>query len=236
MCQKIEKQAKSSFTTCRVRLIILCLVGHIADKGVTWRRVALTKKRGKTQKMRGSEGKILEKRWKKRREEGKVWKEGKKKNGEKGEREEKGGRKKRYRKRRWDNACHVPSTFAQKATMFEPPRKNIKNAGNTRNMQIWAERTLVRHHKPTKMAPPQAQKATDAHCCPKNEQKCHKTPSPLSSTPRKCHEPHQKRQIDVQNSQKIPQKQKKTIWCPKLTKRGSYLGEKFEQARIKDFI
>ena len=27
-----------------------------------------------------------------------------------------------------------------------------------------------------------------------------------------------------------------TIGCPKLTKRGSYLGEKFEQARIKEFI
>ena len=36
-----------------------CLVGHIAGKGVTWRRVDLTKKRGKTQKMRGSEGQLL---------------------------------------------------------------------------------------------------------------------------------------------------------------------------------
>ena len=32
----------------------------------------------------------------------------------------------RYRKRRWNFACHVPSTFARKATMFEPPRKNTK--------------------------------------------------------------------------------------------------------------
>ena len=57
----------------------------------------------------------------------------------KGKREEKGRRKRekerlgrrpvtRYRKRRLDNACHVPSTFAQKATMFEPLRKNSKNA------------------------------------------------------------------------------------------------------------
>ena len=29
----------------------------------------------------------------------------------------------RCRKRRWNFACHVPSTFARKATMFEPPRK-----------------------------------------------------------------------------------------------------------------
>ena len=35
----------------------------------------------------------------------------------------------RYRKRRWNFACHVPSTFARKATMFEPPLKKTKNAG-----------------------------------------------------------------------------------------------------------
>ena len=49
-------------------------MGHIADKGVTWRRVALTKKRRKKREVKGGEGKLLEncgKKVKKRREEGK---------------------------------------------------------------------------------------------------------------------------------------------------------------------
>ena len=120
-------------------------------QGVTWRRVALTKKRGKKQKMRGGEGKLLEncgQKVKKEKGRGKSVKRGKngRKNGKKGEREEKGGKGRtrekgrlgsregrrpvtRYRKRRWDNACHVPSTFVEKATMFEPPRKNTKKCG-----------------------------------------------------------------------------------------------------------
>ena len=32
----------------------------------------------------------------------------------------------RCRKRRWNFACHIPSTFARKATMFEPLWKNSK--------------------------------------------------------------------------------------------------------------
>ena len=58
-------------------------MGHIAGKGVTWRRVALTKDAGKTQKMGGGEGNLLEncRRVKKR-----------KKHGKKGERKEKGGK------------------------------------------------------------------------------------------------------------------------------------------------
>ena len=55
---------------------------HIAGKGDTWRRVALTKKRGKTKKMRGGEGKLLEncgKKVKKREgKRGKCEKSGKK--------------------------------------------------------------------------------------------------------------------------------------------------------------
>ena len=44
----------------------------------------------------------------------------------------------RCRKRRWNFACHVPSTFARKATMFEPPRKKRqKNWEKTqKNMHI----------------------------------------------------------------------------------------------------
>ena len=43
-------------------------MAHIADKEVTWRRVALAKKRWKKQKMRGGENywKIVEKKEKKR--------------------------------------------------------------------------------------------------------------------------------------------------------------------------
>ena len=55
-----DKQATSSFTTCRVRLVILCLVEHIADKGVTWRRVALAKKTLEKRKVGEGEGKVLE--------------------------------------------------------------------------------------------------------------------------------------------------------------------------------
>ena len=107
--ENAAKQAKSSFTTCRVRLIILCLVGHIADKGVTWRRVALTKKRGKTQKVGEGEGKLLETKVKKEKGRGNSVKECKKrKNGKKGEREEKGGRKRE--KERLGRSYTIPQT------------------------------------------------------------------------------------------------------------------------------
>ena len=136
-----------------------CLVGHIADKGVTWRRVALTKRRWKKREVRGGEEKLLEncgkkvkkregkrekgekrKHWRKKekREVKRRTKEEKERTREKGRLGSPEGRNPvtRCRKRRWDNACHVPSTFAQKATMFEPLRKNSKNAGKTRKMQI----------------------------------------------------------------------------------------------------
>ena len=87
---KAEKQAKSSFTTCDVRLIVLCLVEHIADKGVTWRRVALAKKTLEKRKVEEGEGKVLENYGKKEKQrEGKREKcEKSEKNGQKGEREE----------------------------------------------------------------------------------------------------------------------------------------------------
>ena len=66
---KAEKQAKSFFTTCDVRLIILCLVEHIADKGVTWRRVALAKKTLEKRKVEEGEGKVLENYVKRRNKE-----------------------------------------------------------------------------------------------------------------------------------------------------------------------
>ena len=161
-----------------------CFVGHIAGKGVTWRRVALTKKHGKTQKMRGGEGKILENCGKKGETgEGKRGKcEKRWKEGEKMEKRERGRRKEEEKERRkgWaagllhDTANVVGIMPAmsrpplhKKRTCSKPLRKNSKNAGKTRKLQIWAERTLVRHHKPTKMAPPLAKKAKGAHHCPK---------------------------------------------------------------------
>ena len=38
----------------------------------------------------------------------------------------------RCRKRRGNFACHVPSTFARKATMFDPPLKKHKKCGKNR--------------------------------------------------------------------------------------------------------
>ena len=158
MCPKMPRNMqKSSFRTCRVRFSIPCLVVHIADKGVTWRRVALTKKRWKKREVRGGEGKLLEncgKKVKKRegkREKGKKGEKRKhwRKREKGGEAEEKGGKERtremgrlgspegrrpvtRCRKRRWNFACHVPSTFARKVTMFGPPRKKDKKCGKNR--------------------------------------------------------------------------------------------------------
>ena len=117
------------------------------------------KKRWKKRKVGEGEGKLLEKcgnLWKK--EKGREKRVIRRKIGERmgkmEDTEEKGGKGRkrekgrlgspegrwpitRYRKRRWNFACHVPSTFARKATMFEPPRKKTKNAGKiTRKMQI----------------------------------------------------------------------------------------------------
>ena len=79
MCVKMPRnRQKSPFSPSRVRLSILCLVEHIADKGVTWRRVALAKNRWKKRKVEEGEGKVLE-MWKKRK---------KRRKGEKGEKRE----------------------------------------------------------------------------------------------------------------------------------------------------
>ena len=100
----------------------------------------------KLEKVEENYWKIVEKKRRERREDGekgeKKMEKGRK-NEFKGEREEKGRRGEekgengrlgnpkrrrpaaRYRRRRW-NACHVPSTFARKATMFERPRKKLQ--------------------------------------------------------------------------------------------------------------
>ena len=139
---------------------VRCLVGHKVGKDVTERRVALAKKTGKKQKMGEGEGKLLENCGRKgnKRREGKRERSKKKKNWRKKrkgrELEEKGGKGRtrekgrlgspesrrpvtRFRKRRWNFACHVPSTFARKAAMFEPPRKKTQKCGKkARKMHI----------------------------------------------------------------------------------------------------
>ena len=212
---------------------------------VTWRRVALTKKRGKKREIEGSDGKLLvnggKKREKKKgREEGKGWKEEKlektlgkgkelEEEGGKGREREKGrlgspkGRRPatRYRKRRWNFACHVPSTFARKATMFEPLWKNSKNAGKTRKMQIWAERTLVRSPRQCNFWQPSTRerpgtdsaRARVAQQLRKNHRKCHKTDrtqfSPLSKIHQKCLKNMANTTKSCAKSAKIQQKQSK---------------------------
>ena len=74
MCLKVSRNMqKSSVTTRRVRLRILCLVVHIADKVVKWRRVALAKKSWKVGK---GERQLLEKFGKERKNKRRVWRKG----------------------------------------------------------------------------------------------------------------------------------------------------------------
>ena len=65
MPKNAKKYAKMHVHNVSRHVCGRCLTKHIADKGVTWRRVVLTKKRWKTRKIEGSEGKLLEKMWKK---------------------------------------------------------------------------------------------------------------------------------------------------------------------------
>ena len=102
----------------------------------------------------------------------------------------------RYRKRRWNFACHVPSTFARKATMFEPPLKKNKKCWKTRKKCIQSHQ----HDKPsavqflassTKERPgTDSARARLAQQLRKNHRKSHKTDrtqfSPLSKIHRKC--------------------------------------------------
>ena len=68
-----------------------------------------------------------------KKEKGENWrtKGGKERTREKGRLGSPEGRRPvtRFRKRRWNFACHVPSTFARKATMFDPPRKKPQKCG-----------------------------------------------------------------------------------------------------------
>ena len=120
----------------------------------------------KAESGRKKEGKLEKRMGKRERSGGERWTGEKKKKGRLGNPE---GRRPatRYGKHRWNYACHFPSTFARKATMFEPPQLKTQKCGKKQKTHIWAERTLVRHHKQTDLAPSQAQKATSAHHCPK---------------------------------------------------------------------
>ena len=137
---KAEKQAKSSFTTCDVRLIILCLVEHIADKGVTWRRVALAKKTLEKRKVEEGEGKVLENYVKKEKQrEGKRKKcEKSEENVQKGEREERGEKE---RRKGWaagllhDTANVVGIMPAMSRPPLHKKRPCSNRLGKTQNMR-----------------------------------------------------------------------------------------------------
>ena len=104
-------------------------------------------KKGKKKEGRRDKGE-KRKNWRKHLEKGKNWR----REGGKGREREKGrlgspeGRKPatRYRKRHWNFACHVPSTFARKATMFEPPLKKNKKCGKIRK-NAHHDRTIQSH-------------------------------------------------------------------------------------------
>ena len=141
-----------------------CLTKHIADKGVTWRRVALTKKRWKKLKIGGGEEKLLE-NWKKRKK-GRREKGEKRKNwGKTGKQEGKWRTKvegrEQERREGWeaqraegllDDTANVVGNLP---AISRPPlhgkrpcsnlaSEKTKNAGKIEKMHIWAERTLVR--------------------------------------------------------------------------------------------
>ena len=138
----------------------------------------------------------------------------------------------RHRKRRWNFACHVPSTFARKATMFEPRRKKTKKlldksqkctfeqsahwfvalgsaiSGNQAQGNDLGQTALVQEwpnncEKPTENATKLT--AHSSHHCPKS-----------SKIPQKT---WQKRQIHAQNHQKSHKNMAKTTnSCPKSSK------------------
>ena len=162
---------KSSFTTCRVRLSIMCLVGHIADKGVTWRRVGLAKKHLKKRKVGEGEGNFMENCLKKKEKEGKGkkgekrehWRNNVKNGRSGGERgkeitREKGrlgspeGRRlvSRYRKRRWNFACHATKTrkFEQSAHWFVTTNRPKWHLHRPRKPQMLITVRKPAHHCP----------------------------------------------------------------------------------------
>ena len=239
---------------------------------VAWRRVALTKKRGKKREIERSDGKLLincgKNREKKGREKGNGWKEeklektlGKGKELEegsgKGREREKGrlgspeGRRPatRYRKRRWNFACHVPSTFARKATMFEPPLKKTKNAGKiAKKCTPWpnhpkssARQALGSAISGTKHKGTTWDRQRSCKIGPTTAKKPPKMPQnwphTVLTTVQKSSKMHQKHGKNVKLLSKKSQKYHKkkqitTIWCPKLTQRGSYVSEIFQQGRF----
>ena len=100
-----------------------------------------------------------------------------------------------YGKRRWNFACHVPSTFARKATMFEPPQKTKNRQKNKKNAKLSRANTGSSPQMlllSAEMAPSQAQKATYAHHCTTIHKNATKHHHHCPKTPRKCHEPQQK--------------------------------------------
>ena len=184
MPKNSEIQTKSSFTTCRVRL---------------WDPV-ISVKRGHMETRRFDQ-KTLEKA-------GSGRKNGE--NGRSGGQRRKGGEQERregWEAQRAVGLLHdIANTVGIMCIISRPPlhekRPCSNRSGKKQKMVAKKNAHLSRAptgpspqmlQLPTEMAPPQVQKATDAHHCPKTQQKCHKTPPPLSETQRKYHEPQQTR-------------------------------------------
>ena len=89
----------------------------------------------------------------------------------------------------------------KKRPWFEPHRKNTKKCGTKQEKCKFeqSEHWFVTTNRP-KWHLHRPRRPQMLITVVKNEQKCHKTPSPLSEAQRKCHEPQQKRQIDVQKT------------------------------------
>ena len=96
----------------------------------------MTKKRRRKQYVEGCEGKLLENCGKMEKGEKRRRKEERRREGWEAQRAE--GLLHDTAKHRWNNACHVPSTFARRATMFEPNRlgKKLKNTGKNKKCKF----------------------------------------------------------------------------------------------------
>ena len=82
MCLKCREIGKNLLSHHVALACGRCLAEHKVGEGVTWRRVALTRKRQKKQKMGESEEKLLEKMWKKKGKKGQRRRRGEKERSE----------------------------------------------------------------------------------------------------------------------------------------------------------
>ena len=143
----------------------------------------------------------------------------------------------------------LPAT-SRPPLMFEPPRKKPQKCGKNQEkctfeqsahcvVALGSAITGTKHRGTTKdrqrscnIGPTTAKKNTE-NATKLTAHSSHDCPRIIKNTSKSL----ENRQIDVQILQKSHENTAKTtIFRPKLTKRGLYVSEKFEQARIKDFI